>query len=139
MSYIGSAVGSMECADRASFLRGLKRFVVRLLALQEALPGQIIKDETLRRQFAASVLRVYVNEEALLVSLLHNAVSQALRVPGTASASALMSVRRSSSLMKLGPESESLVLREGSLMVDFLSEYAKQAMAPQVLPLGERS
>jgi arginine deiminase len=69
--------------DHVTFLRALKRVVVRVLALQESLAGQILKDETLRRHFAAAVLRLYENEEALLVSLLHNAISQAIRLPGT--------------------------------------------------------
>jgi hypothetical protein len=69
--------------DPTAFLRALKRVVVRLLALQEALQGQIIKDDSLRRNFASAVLRLYENEEALLVSLLHNAIGQAIRIPGT--------------------------------------------------------
>ncbi len=80
MSFDSESVALM--LDPTAFLRALKRVVVRLLALQEALQGQIIKDDALRRNFAAAVLRLYENEEALLVSLLHNAISQAIRIPG---------------------------------------------------------
>ena len=80
MSFDSESVTLM--LDPTAFLRALKRVVVRLLALQEALQGQIIKDDALRRNFAAAVLRLYENEEALLVSLLHNAISQAIRIPG---------------------------------------------------------
>jgi hypothetical protein len=80
MSFDSESVTLM--LDPTAFLRALKRVVVRLLALQEALQGQIIKDDALRRNFASAVLRLYENEEALLVSLLHNAISQAIRIPG---------------------------------------------------------
>jgi hypothetical protein len=127
--------------DPTAFLRALKRVVVRLLALQEALQGQIIKDDSLRRNFASAVLRLYENEEALLVSLLHNAVGQAIRIPGTTTIPVTHPLLQGERVLPnthlpdlclSRTESESLMLREGSLMVDFLSEFAKQAIAPQV-------
>jgi hypothetical protein len=42
----------------------------------------MIKDEYLRHNFAAALIRLYENEEALLLSLLHNAIYQATHQPG---------------------------------------------------------